>query len=365
MVKGLTTVFALLLLFTGFVPQAAARIVIDGEPFTKQFVGNPPNNDKLIEFIREGERFDNWTKLAAYRYQELPAIGNDPALVAQAMAKVVQKANPDARFRLYARERNGEAMIDFLTWPPNGKYMEFNIFRYAKGSNGRGVVSLQMAYRTWDTSKAGAEQIKKIRAAWIGQATAFDMREIEATIAPKPSGTGAPLPSLQGENLLQRLPGGYNIGLQNRRGNAVITQMVPNGESVVDWTETVVVNVFLDERKMTLDQFKTNWQNRWLESCTSSSGISDMHLIAEGTDNGYPFALWTLSCKRFPETVISEHSWLKAIKGNDGFYAIMKSFKFQPTPVQVTRWVQYLKEQSVCDTRLPDRPCPTLVKAVP
>jgi hypothetical protein len=173
----------LLLLFTIHGAIAQEVITLDGEPFTKKFVGSPPNGDKLLEFVRKSESFEKWTKLIGYRYQQLPKIGNDPRKSAAAMAQIVKAANPQAQSRVIVNEKTNEALIDFLTWPPDGKYMEFNVFRYAKSVDGNAVVSLQLAYRFTDRSAEGGEKFKKIRDAWINQAVAFDMKHVHAALA--------------------------------------------------------------------------------------------------------------------------------------------------------------------------------------
>ena len=52
-----------------------------------------------------------------------------------------------------------------------------------------------------------------------------------------------------------------------------------------------------------------------------------------------------------------EITWFKAIQGNDRFYVVQVAFKAWPSKEQITRWMGYLKEVTVCDTRLPDRAC--------
>lgn len=161
----------------------AAAITLDGELFTKKFVGNPPKGDKLVEFIREGETFDNWTKLVSFRYQQLPNLGNDPTKVAEQMAQTLKTVNPKANSQIIINKQASEAIIDFLTWPPDGKFMEFNVFRYAKSTDENAVVSLQLAYRFTDSSPKGTEQFKKIRASWINQAATFDIMRVHATLS--------------------------------------------------------------------------------------------------------------------------------------------------------------------------------------
>ena len=52
-----------------------------------------------------------------------------------------------------------------------------------------------------------------------------------------------------------------------------------------------------------------------------------------------------------------EITWFKAIQGNDSFYIVQVAFKAWPSKEQITQWMRYLKDATVCDTRLPDRAC--------
>lgn len=173
-----------LLLVISFQPAIAQDITIsvDGEPFTNKFVGAPLNGDKLQEFVREGETFDKWTKLVGFRYQQLPGLGNDPKKVAISMDQVLKMTNQKARSKIIFNEQSSEAMIDFLTWPKDGEYMEFNIFRYIKSTDGKAIVSLQLAYRFSDRSAEGLEKFKKLRESWIKQAAGFDMEIVHAVL---------------------------------------------------------------------------------------------------------------------------------------------------------------------------------------
>ena len=161
-------------------------VSFDGEQFKKKFVATPPNGDRLLEFVREGETFDNWTKLVAFRYQQLPKEGNDPKTVASGMFKVVKADNPNALVKLFVSTQKSEAIIDFLTWPKNENYLEFNIFRYAKSADGKAIVSLQFAYRMpHATSANGLKTVKEHRTTWINEVAQFDMDYVSASLAKK------------------------------------------------------------------------------------------------------------------------------------------------------------------------------------
>jgi len=176
-------VLFLLLAFCQSVFAQEAVTTFDGESFTKIFVGKPPNGDKLLEFVRESETFEKWTKLIGYRYQQLPMLGNDPEKAAEAMAQIIKSTNPQAQSRVIANKKTNEALIDFLTWPPDLEYMEFNVFRYTKSTDGKALVSLQLAYRFTDASPEGIEKFKKIRSSWINQAAEFDMKNVHSALA--------------------------------------------------------------------------------------------------------------------------------------------------------------------------------------
>jgi len=57
------------------------------------------------------------------------------------------------------------------------------------------------------------------------------------------SGTG-----LENENLLAELPEGFKVDYQGQENNFVISEMVPEGESVNDWTTLITVEIFLGEK---------------------------------------------------------------------------------------------------------------------
>ena len=162
------------------VALAQETVVLDGEPFTKTFVARPQNGDKLVEFVRENETFGNWTRLIGYRYQQLPGVQNDPKKVAVVMAKIARAANPEARYGVLVSDKDGEAILHFLTWPPDQKFIELNVFRYAKSADGKAVVSVQLAYRFPELSEEAIKNVNGILVSWINQITKF---EIETPLA--------------------------------------------------------------------------------------------------------------------------------------------------------------------------------------
>lgn len=174
----------LLLLLSFGIQCALAQVVsVDGERFTKKFVGKPPGGDKLLEFVRESESFEQWTKLVGFRYQQVPGLGNDPVQMAFALAQKVKASNPKAQSGVITNKDKTEAIVDFVTWPPDAKFMEFNVFRYVRSQDGKALVSLQLAHRFSDTSPDATERFRKLRQSWLKQVADFDMREVHRALS--------------------------------------------------------------------------------------------------------------------------------------------------------------------------------------
>lgn len=103
------------------------------------------NDDSIQEFIPKGEKLDSWTKLAAIRVQ---ADLDDPAATVKGMARDLRKRYPKSPFKVMVNKQAGEAMIDFVVWPDDASFAEFNVFRYAKHPRG-GLLAQQYALRAY------------------------------------------------------------------------------------------------------------------------------------------------------------------------------------------------------------------------
>ena len=162
---------------------------------------------------------------------------------------------------------------------------------------------------------------------------------------------------LSNENLLVAMPPGYKIGYRVERGNMVMSEMVPTGETVEAWTEMVTVQVF-HGLKAQPEKFRDTLQQRWVAACRGGRGTT----VTSASENGYPVLVWRLDCPENPQTGKPEITWFKAIAGNDSFYLVQKAFKFTPSQQQIERWTAYLNSVAVCDTRITARACPQTTK---
>lgn len=159
---------------------------------------------------------------------------------------------------------------------------------------------------------------------------------------------------LKNENLLVTVPKGYKIDFKIRKGNMIMTEMVPESESVKNWTEMVTTQVFLGLKNVTPKQFEQRMNKIWMSVCKEAEMVS----IREGKENGYPFAVWLQECPLNKSTGKRELTLFKAIKGNDSFYVIQKAFRFVPSKEQFSKWVRFIRSASVCDTRHENHSCP-------
>jgi hypothetical protein len=165
--------------------------------------------------------------------------------------------------------------------------------------------------------------------------------------------TGAALAQLQNENLLVTMPQGFKVGFQDKKNNMQMTEMVPSGETVENWTEMVTVQIYYG-LKTTPQRFKETIEKGWVSACPGGRA----HAVSDDAENGYPALVWVLSCERNPKTGKPEIAWFKGVQGNDSFYVVQRAFRFMPAQEQMTKALAYLGTAKVCDSRRPDRACP-------
>lgn len=167
----------------------------------------------------------------------------------------------------------------------------------------------------------------------------------------QPTETGL---GLENENLLAAIPAGFKIDYQGKENNFVINEMVPQSESVKDWTTLITVEIFLGEKNTTPEQYQQTLTERWFNACNDS----ESYPVADGEENGYKFVLWQLYCPLNQSTQTMEYTYLKAIQGNDSFYLVQVAFRHAPSPDDITQWINYLKDVQVCDSRIAEQACP-------
>lgn len=160
--------------------------------------------------------------------------------------------------------------------------------------------------------------------------------------------------TLDAENLLTGLPGGFELGFQASEGSMLMTEFVPTGETVDDWSRMITMQVFRGAGNAPIKAFSDSMQQGWNSACQDASN----HLVAEGEVNAYPYADWHFACPLSPHTGKPESMWLRAVSGKDAFYVVQFAYRAEVTAERRTEALDYLGKVSVCDTRLPERDCP-------
>lgn len=122
----------------------ARAVAFDGKRLAQAAQGGTPV-ERWREFVPDGEAIARWTHLASIR--EYPGHA-DPMTLATGLLQALKKQNPDAPSSIIRHPATGEVIIDFVTWPPDRAFTEFNLFRYGKREGG-GVVAQQYALRRY------------------------------------------------------------------------------------------------------------------------------------------------------------------------------------------------------------------------
>ena len=176
----LLSLFAVLLASVSLARADTPAVVFGDDRYTLAFedqatLPDGEAGDGIAEFTLPGESVDNWSKLFAFH--GYPEMGNDPLAAVEAVGKVVKETNKDANYAIVTNDKTGEAIIDFLTWAPESDVMEFNVFKYARAADGRGLVAMQYAQHI----KLGEIDVEGMRA--LRQRTVDDMATEDITQA--------------------------------------------------------------------------------------------------------------------------------------------------------------------------------------
>ena len=99
---------------------------------------------------------------------------------------------------------------------------------------------------------------------------------------------------------------------------------------------------------------ETEYLREWLQQCPEGKYLE----VMSGEENGYPAAVWLLSCPYSAAPGRPEFIWSKAIRGSENFYAVQKLFRFEPSTDQARFWMNQLRRVAVCDNRVPEHACP-------
>jgi hypothetical protein len=91
---------------------------------------------------------------------------------------------PDSRRSAIRRKaprppKGAEALVDFVAKAPNSDVLEFNVFKYGRAPDGRGIVAFQFARRFRGLDP---EDVRTLCERWIAEAAGFDLKIASAAL---------------------------------------------------------------------------------------------------------------------------------------------------------------------------------------
>lgn len=115
----------------------------------------------VIEFIPAGEAIESWTRLASVRVHEQAPGAKE---LARELVKQVKANYPQSPVAISEDPETDTAVVDFVIWPEDWAFVEFNIFKYYRLEEGP-VVAEQYAIRDCDDTEGFLKnELKALRA---------------------------------------------------------------------------------------------------------------------------------------------------------------------------------------------------------
>ena len=139
------------------------RVSFDGQTLVLAWQGGNPG-ETVREYIPVGEKLESWTRLASIR--EYPKL-DEPQAVAANLVRALKQQNSAAQSAMIENPATGEVIVDFVTWPADRAFVEFNIFKYARRPGG-GLIAHQYALRDYQDTTAFLRGLRPVRERLVG-----------------------------------------------------------------------------------------------------------------------------------------------------------------------------------------------------
>ena len=111
------------------------------------------NGGFITEYIPEGETLEHWNHLFAVRREK---IALTPIQRAAGISTHLKKTNPEFRSQVLQDKKTGNAGIDFLIWPEDDSFGEFNTWKFMQGEPGW-LYSFQYGFRAYTGTPSDKE----------------------------------------------------------------------------------------------------------------------------------------------------------------------------------------------------------------
>jgi hypothetical protein len=166
-----------------------------------------------------------------------------------------------------------------------------------------------------------------------------------------------------GEQLFILPPKGWLVGFHDTKGNIDVTEVLPSGQTLKDWTEMLTVQIVTGPSgKSPQDVLKD--QLEVVKNACEDIGAGQVSVAME---NGYDTAMRAVACPKSKQWGDGELSLYKVITAHDRTYIVWRSWRgpsfnkeHLPVPVEITNeWLAFMQQVLVCDSRDPRHACPS------
>ncbi len=169
--------------------------------------------------------------------------------------------------------------------------------------------------------------------------------------------------ALQGENLLVPPLAGWSQAYAAAGNGIRLVEYVPQGQTVDSWSQMATIEIFFGHGGMNPRDLELRVVEGFRQNCEA------MHVtdLGTGTSSSLPAARWVTYCSKVKQLGKGEITYFQAISGKEHFYLVQRSWRgapfdiAKPLPIAdslLKEWEAYLNQVSVCDSRVPTRPCP-------
>ncbi|WP_139325878.1 hypothetical protein [Thalassolituus maritimus] len=166
--------------------------VMGGETYSKVARVDTEAGVLVYRYIRDTETFEDWTTAVTYTLYRNPSVGDRPKSVATVIVSSLQNSNPQAKYNLTGNDEGTEVVLDFLTWPADKEYMEYDVYRIESGQTGEGVYVLQFSVKfpyVENMSEAQVKELVTLRNGMVKQVLQYNMTSVKSMLTSRYNST--------------------------------------------------------------------------------------------------------------------------------------------------------------------------------
>lgn len=120
-------------------------------------------------------------------------------------------------------------------------------------------------------------------------------------------------------------------------------EMIPEGETLQDWTEMLTVQIMRNINGYTPASFYAGMKEAWADMCPCGS----TEIVERGREQLQPTLFWRHGCPLNKNTGEPEYTWFKVLIRGGNVVVVQKAFKFEPSGDDIAFWLDFLRELRV------------------